>query len=323
MSILGFLGSAAGQTIAGVGSSLLSNIFGASSTKKTNETNLKINQMNNEFNERMMQKQMDYNTMMWNKQNAYNTPEAMKARGINPYASMMGGNFGSVQALGTSVASAAGSAPQQSFQPNFQGIPEVILMSKQGEMLDAQIDQQLTDNQTRAFKNMQEIADAIATTKNKEIQNKLMQVQLSYADEVQMEQLRNQRATTNKILRETLLLDKNLSIFDERTKLEMAQLSADTLLASASMRLTKQQTIHEIQKMYLTVAHKNGVKLSNEMARRMADDIVEKAHKDNVSTYWNVGANYLGNIVDGFLGFGLGRAGKILDKAKPIKGFGR
>lgn len=284
MSILGFLGSAAGQTIAGVGSSLLSNIFGASNTKKTNENNLKINQMNNEFNERMMQKQLDYNTMMWNKQNAYNTPEALKARGINPYASMMGGNFGSVQALGSSAASAAGSAPQQSFQPNFQGIPEAILMTKQGEMLDAQIHQQITDNQTRAFKNMQEIADAIATTKNKEIQAKLQQVQLSYADEVQMEQLRNQRATTDKILRETLLLDKNLSIFDEQTRLAFAQQSANILLTNAQQRKTKQETIHEIQKMIETTARTRGIKISNDVARRTADSLVNKAYSESYSS---------------------------------------
>lgn len=271
----------------GAGASLIGNIFGASSTNKTNANNLKINQMNNEFNERMMQKQMDYNTMMYEKQNAYNTPEAQRQRleqaGFNPYLMMNSGNAGVSSSAGsTSAASAAGAAPQQAFHPDFQGIPQSILMAEQGNLLKAQTHAQITDNQTRALKNMQEIADTIASTKSKAIKNKLMSVELSYADQMQMEQLRNRQLQNDKILREVLLMDKNLSIFDEQTRLSFAQQAANILLTNQQARASKQQTIHEVQKMIETTARIRGLKISNEVARRTADSLVEKAFQESV-----------------------------------------
>ena len=272
----------------GAGASLIGNIFGAYSTNKTNKNNLKINQMNNEFNERMMQKQVDYNTMMWNKQNEYNTPSAQRARleaaGMNPYMMLNGGSAGNAQAAGsTSAASAAPAAPQQAFHPDFSGIPQSILMAKQGQNIDSDTALKVTDNQTKALRNMQEIANTIADTKNKQVQEKLSQTMLNYADQVQQSQLRQMDAQTNNIIREGLLMDENLRIFDERSRLEFAQMAANTLLTAAQTKQTKQQTIHEIQRMYQTIAQTAGIKISNDIAKRSATAIVDKAYNDE---YW-------------------------------------
>lgn len=297
MSILGFLGSAAGQTIAGVGSTLLSNIFGASSTNKTNQNNLKINQMNNEFNERMMQKQMDYNTLMWNKQNEYNSPSAQVQRfrdaGLNPYMLMNGGSAGNAQAAGsTSPASAAGVAPQQAYHPDFSGIPQSILMAKQGQNIDADTHRQVIDNQTQGIRNMQQFANMVADTESKKVMNKLNQTILNYADQMQLEQLRNLQNQNANMLREGLLMDKNLSIFDEQTRLDFAQRAATILLTNAQTRASKQQTIHEIQKMYQTIAQTAGIKVSNDIAKRSAEHIVEKAYRDSApQTMWSTITN--------------------------------
>lgn len=266
----------------GAGASLIGNIFGSSNTKKTNENNLKINQMNNEFNERMMKKQMDYNTMMWNKQNAYNSPVAQRQRieeaGFNPYMMMNGGSAGNATSMGsTSAASAAGASPQQAYHPDFSGIPQSILMAKQGKNIDEDTNSKVIDNQTRALKNMQEIANTIADTNNKQIQEKLSRVQLNYADELAMTQIQNTKAKTENLLREGLLMSKELAIFDEQTRLRFATMSADILLRAAQTKQTKQQTIHEIQKMYETCAKTQGLKISNDTARRMADSIVKRA----------------------------------------------
>lgn len=274
-----------GSALIGAGSSLVGNIFGASSQASANRNNLKINQMNNEFNERMMQKQMDYNTMMWNKQNEYNTPSAQRARleqaGLNPYMMLNGGSAGNAQAAGsTSAASAASAAPQQAFHPDFSGIPQSILMAKQGANIDSDTALKVTDNQTKALRNMQEIANTIADTKNKQVQEKLSQTMLNYADQVQQSQLRQMDAQTNNIIREGLLMDENLRIFDERSRLEFAQMAANTLLTAAQTKQTKQHTIHEIQKMYQTIAQTAGIKVSNDIARRSAESIVEKASND-------------------------------------------
>lgn len=276
-----------GEALLGVGSNLVGNIFGASNTNKTNQNNLKINQMNNEFNERMMQKQMDYNTMMWNKQNEYNTPSAQRARleaaGLNPYMMLNGGSAGNAQAAGsTSAASASSAAPQEAFHPDFSGIPQSIFMAKQGKNIDADTEGKVIDNQTRALRNMHEIMNVVTDTKNKEVRTKLIETTLGYADQIQMAQLRQMEAQTNNIIREGLLMDKNLAIFDERSRLEFAQMAANTLLTAAQTKQTKQQTIHEIQRMYQTVAQTAGIKISNDIAKRSAESIVEKARLDAV-----------------------------------------
>lgn len=286
-----------GNALIGAGSSLLGNIFGASSQNSANKTNLKINQMNNEFNERMMQKQMDYNTMMWNKQNAYNDPKAQRERleaaGLNPYMMLNGGNTGVAQAAGsTSAATAAGAAPQQAFLPDFSGIPQAILMAKQGQNIDADTHNKVIDNQTQGIRNLQQFANMVADTESKKVMNKLNQTILSYADQMQMEQLRNLQNQNANLLREGLMMDKNLSIFDEQTRLDFAQRTASILLTNAQIRASKQQTIHEIQKMYETVARTNGIKISNDVARRTANSIVEKAWNEAKPT--NTWSNLLG-----------------------------
>lgn len=291
----------------GAGASLIGNIFGASSTNKTNKTNMQINQLNNEFNERMMHKQMDYNTMMWNKQNAYNTPSAQRQRledaGLNPYMMLNGGNAGVAGSAGsTSAASAASAAPQQAFHPDFSGIPQSILMAKQGENIAADTQSKVIDNQTRALRNMQEIANVVADTQNKKIQKKLSEVQYSYADELAMTQIANQKAQTQNLLREGLLMDKSLSIFDERTRLELAQMSADILLTGAQTKLTKQQQIHEVQKMIETTLRSKGLRISNDVAKRTANAIVDKAYNEeyfsrNPSNGWQAGFDLLRRYV--------------------------
>lgn len=286
MGILSSLiGSVTGNGLLGAATSLVGNVFGAASQSSANKANREINQMNNEFNERMMQKQMDYNTMMWNKQNAYNNPLAQRQRleaaGMNPYMMMNGGSAGNATGTGsTSMASAAGSAPQQAFLPDFSGIPQSILMAKQGANIDADTKGKVIDNSSRDFRNMKEIANIIADTESKKIANKLSRVQYSYADEMQMVQLANQKVTLNNLLRDGFMMDKELAIFDERSRLEISQRVADILLTNAQVKKTQQETIHEVQKVIKTIAEATGIKLNNNNLASMSGSLVEKARAD-------------------------------------------
>lgn len=301
--------------IIGAAAALGSAAIGSASNNSANNSNLRINQMNNEFNERMMQKQMDYNTMMWEKNNAYNRPTNQmiryRAAGINPYMALGNIQAGNAQSAGsTSAASAAPAAPQQSFTPNFQGIPEAILMSEQANLLKLQAQEQVIDNQSRAQKNMADIANIIANTENTKIKNKLASTQYSYADqlhqlEIQNRQLSNEKfkEDTQKVIRENMLLDKNLAIFDEVSQIEIAERASRIALANSQERKTKQETVHEIQKMIETVARTKGIKISNDVARRSADSLVENARYD---AYYKVGGlfdfiNRTGQRIDNYL----------------------
>lgn len=273
----------------GAAAAVIGNMVAAKSQKSTNDYNLHINQLNNEFNERMMHEQMDYNTMMWKKQNAYNDPSAQRARlenaGLNPYMMLNGGNAGNAQAAGsTSAASAAPSAPAQAFHPDFSGIPQAILMAKQGKNIDADTQRQVIDNQTLHMRNMQQFMNMVSDTKSKEIQNKLQGTILNYADQMQREQLRQLELQNDNILREILLRDKNLSIFDEQTRLDFAQRAASVLLTNAQTKATKQQTVTEIQKVYQMAAQTQGIKIQNNIAQRTAQAIVDRAYNEE---FWS------------------------------------
>lgn len=259
----------------GAGASILGGMFGASSTKKTNDSNLRINQMNNEFNERMMRQQQDYNTLMWEKQNNYNDPSAqvnrLKAAGLNPYMMMNGGGAGNAESFGSSsAASAAGAAPQQAYHPDFQGIPQSILMAHQGKLLKEQYRQQVIDNQTRSAKNMKELANLTADIKNKEVQEKLQRTILSYADDMQRAQLEQMSETNRNLRMERMLMEKNLNVFDERTKAEIAKIMSETDLNAYNMN-------DEIGKMLITMQRKLGRKLTKD-----EKDSIFEAMKDQI-----------------------------------------
>lgn len=278
----GLLSSPLLAGVGGVISSVVGAISGSKNTKRTNDANLQINQLNNEFNERMMHEQMDYNTMMWQKQNEYNTPSAqmqrMRDAGVNPYMALGNVSSGSASSAGsTSAASAAPAAAQQAFLPDFSGIGDAIMKVIQGKNVEADTALKVTDNQTQAFRNMHQIMSLIADNKNKELDNMLKNTVLSYADQVQREQLRNLQAQTENYLREGLLLDKELANFDEQIRLEFAQRSANIILTNNQARKTKQETIHDIQKMIETVARTKGINISNDVVKRTADSLVEKA----------------------------------------------
>lgn len=276
-----------GEALIGAGSSLIGNVLGFASNSSTNKANREINQMNNEFNERMMQKQMDYNTMMWNKQNEYNTPLAQRQRleaaGMNPYMMMNGGSAGNASAAGsTSMASASGAAPMQAYHPNFQGIPEAILMAKQGKNIDADTQSKVIDNQTRNRRNMQEIANMITKGMNDKITGKLLATQYNYADEMHMIQLQNQKQSLRNQTIEGLLMDKNLAAFDQRFQLEISQAAANILLTNASVGKTQQETKHELEKTIKTIAETAGVKMNNNNLAAMSNSLIETAKANSV-----------------------------------------
>ena len=73
--------------IIAAGASLAGNAIGASSQNKANQTNIDINRENNAFNAQQAQIQRDWQEKMWGMNNDYNSPDAMIARGLNPFMS--------------------------------------------------------------------------------------------------------------------------------------------------------------------------------------------------------------------------------------------
>ena len=299
MSILGFLGSSAGSGILQAGSSLLSNIFGSSNQNSANKTNMRIAQMNNEWSERMMQKQMDYNTEMWQKEADYNSAKAqverLKEAGLNPALSLGSSNAGSVSS-GNSVGLPSPSGTSvQAFRPDFSGIGNALAnafqLTMQRDKTNAEIDY---------MKAQSDVARARAAADNAWTYERLKETKigrmfLEQTFDVRKQQinadyqnsLRQGRQMEENIkltASQGLLASKELAIFDAQRAAGIANTIADTLLKTAQGRLTKQQAIHEVQKMYETAARAQGLKISNDVAKRSANAIVDKVYNEE---YWS------------------------------------
>lgn len=109
--------------IIAAGASLAGNAIGAASNNKTNQTSIDINRENNQFNAEQAQIQRDWQEKMWGMNNSYNSPNAMIARGLNPFVgSSVGAGVSKSPASGGASAQSAGMPSLQAFRPDFSDV---------------------------------------------------------------------------------------------------------------------------------------------------------------------------------------------------------
>lgn len=288
-----------GSALIGAGASLIGNLFGSKNQSDANKTNLKIAQMNNEFNERMMQKQMDYNMDMWNRQNAYNTPSAQVQRlrnaGLNPSLMMGQGQTGTAASAGGVTPASANHAEVRPYIPDFSGIGEAAQqyaalelqksrVQSENALTDAQTRNMYIENQYKASQLLADIAAKSAETKNvqakttyQQIENSMRKQMLGAEYELTMRQQQSVEQQVRNTMLQTLMLSKELAAFDEKNRLQLSTMSADVLVKLAQKRLTEEQARHEISKALSTFEDVRGKRISNSVANRTADYLVQKA----------------------------------------------
>lgn len=309
----------AGSAIIGAGASLIGNLFGSSSQSSANKTNMKIAQMNNEFNERMMQKQMDYNTEMWNKENEYNTAANQRKRledaGLNPYLMMNGGSAGVASSAGGVTPAQGNPAQVNPYNYDFSGVGHAAQTMAQQMMqkdkndaeirlLDMQSDWYGAQAAANIGKIIAETDSHVAKTYWQKVQNKYADGFASSAYRNQL--LKNQEIETNisNMVKQGLMLSKELSIFDERFRVSVANQVADTQLKYAQGRLAFNQAATEVYKKLEVNAKIQGLKINNYVLKRSADSLVQKAKNEaiyKVDNAWNA----------------LDRVGRYLDDKLP------
>lgn len=293
------IGALMGSALVGAGASLVGNLLGSKSQSDANKTNMQIAQMNNDFNERMMQKQMDYNTEMWNKQNAYNAPAAQVQRlrnaGLNPSLMMGQGQTGTAASAGGVTSASANHAEVRPYIPDFSGIGQAAQqyvalelqksrVQSENALTDAQTRQMYIENQYKASQLLADIASKSAATKNTQakttyqhIENSMRKQMLGAEYELTMRQQQSVEQQTRNMMLQSLMLSKELAVFDERTRLQLSTMSADVLVKLAQKRLTDEQARHEISKALSTFEDVRGKRISNSVANRTADYLVQKA----------------------------------------------
>lgn len=312
-----------GSALVGAGASLVGNLIGSSSQSSANKTNMKIAQMNNEFNERMMQKQMDYNTDMWNKQNAYNTPSAQVQRlrnaGLNPSLMMGQGQTGTAASAGGVTPASANGAEVRPYIPDMSGIGQAAQqyaamelqksrVQSENALTDAQTQQMYIENQYKASQILADIASKSAETKNMQakttyqhIENSMRKQMLGAEYELMMRQQQSVEQQTRNMMLQSLMLSKELAVFDEKTRLQLSTMSADVMVRLAQKKLTEEQARHEISKALSTFEDVRGKRISNSVANKTADYLVQKA-RNSMGDVGIVGALHNGimSLTGGF-----------------------
>lgn len=330
----------------GAGVAGLGNALNSENSDYANRWNWATSQMNNRYNMLMLQKQMDYNTSMWDRQNAYNTPSSqvkrLKDAGINPYLAL--GNIQTGQAGsagGVNPPSASPVAPANVPQFDTSGLQSSIQNYVANRLAERQVDSSTSlqdanaaqvriENQYKAMDLATQLMERLENTKSSRLKN----IYQSMLNDTYMEQFNSDMLTAqrNREMIEAGIREKfvdiaikeiNLANLPQQYRLTFASVAADTQLKLAQGDLSRQQAFHELQKKWKTMQETYNIKINNRILDATINDIIDKTHKENVGHYWQMGADALGSVVNGVLGFGLGRIGKALDGGRRIITYNR
>lgn len=288
--------------------SVVSGAIGAKTTSDTNKTNLKINQMNNDFNARESQKARDFQLDMWNRENEYNKASSQRKRledaGYNPY--MSDAQAGTATGMsGTSAATAAGASPQIPYTPDFQSVgvnlaSALKMMSEKkhtdienlnmSDLLRSQIWQNLGATDWRN-------ASPEARAYNLSQGRKAAELGMASLEE----SLSNQRWSNNLLVANIAnsLLDADAKTIvnkyldeNQRAELNIKAANYEYLVMSGQMK--RQEVKNLVAEEVLTYAKANGQKISNRIAEKTADKLIQAINNTNLyfGNYYGARAKY-------------------------------
>lgn len=122
--------------------SAISGIFGTLQQSSANRANFRNTQTTNQFNMREAQKQRDWQEKMIDESREYNSPDAMIARGLNPFMSGSSAQTGAgVSSPSGAQASAANPIPYQAFHPDFSSVDTALASFAQAKKLISESNQ--------------------------------------------------------------------------------------------------------------------------------------------------------------------------------------
>ena len=288
--------------------SVVSGAIGAKTTADTNKTNLKINQMNNDFNAREAQKARDFQLDMWNRENEYNSASSQRKRleeaGRNPYMSDAQAGMAAGMS-GTSAASAAGSASQIPYTPDFQsvGVNLASALKMMSEKKQTDIENLNMSDLLRS-----QIWQNIGATDWRNASPEARAYNLSQgrkAAELGMasleENLSNQRWSNNLLVANITnsLLDAEAKTVmnkyldeNQRAELNIKAANYEYLIMSGQMK--RQEVDNLIADEIMTYAKANGLKIFNHIAKETADKLIKATNNTNMyfGSYYSSRSNY-------------------------------
>ena len=296
--------------IIAAGASLAGNAIGAASQSNTNDASKEIAENNNKFNAEQAQIQRDWQEQMWNKNNSYNSPNAMIARGLNPFiGSSVGAGVSKSPASGGSAAQAAGMPSLQAFRPDFSDVGTALASMAQARaaMMNAEQNAALTPYKMQQilgntnYRNIgigqsgywnastgRRSALLDQSKEYQELKNMEFAGRLTSAQEAQILLDSQAQQVLNKYLDEQQQAD----LFIKGQTL--ANLYAQGALSEAQYKNQMAQAVK-------TAAETNGIRINNRIAESTADSLIYANIQSNrargLSELWNSkNTNVLKNI---------------------------
>lgn len=275
------------DAIAATVGNLTDNVVGMINQNHQNKVNLRMMREQNAFNADQAGLQRQWSTDMWNRNNLYNSPDAMIARGLNPFIQGSAAIAGSrAPASGGAAATAAPVPSMQAFRPNFSNVFNSLASLAQAKK--AQSESNYIDSITpqianyyKGLTNWKNLAigesgywDKVTgrisasldqSTEAQELKNLQFAERLSAAQETQI--LLNSDA--QRILNRYLDEQQQADLFIKGQTLVNLQLNG---------ALTEKQIQTELQRAILTAAQASGQKISNDIAASTADSLIKASN---------------------------------------------
>lgn len=275
------------DSIASTVGNLADNVVGMVNQNHQNKVNLRMMREQNAFNAEQSQLQRDWQEKMWSMNNAYNSPNAMIARGLNPFIQGSAAMAGSRSpASGGAAATAAPVPSMQAFRPNFSNIFNSLASLAQAKKAQAEsnnidaITPQIADYY-KGLTNWKNLAVGQSgywnkdtgrisasldqSTEAQELKNLQFAERLSAAQETQI--LLNSDA--QRVLNRYLDEQQQADLFIKGQTLVNLQLNG---------ALTEKQIQTELQRAILTAAQSSGQKISNDIASSTAESLIKASN---------------------------------------------
>ena len=283
------------DAIASTASNLTDNIFGAIQTNHQNKVNQRMMREQNEFNAQEAQKARDWQKEFWDMNNEYNSPEAMIARGLNPFMSGSAASSASSAPSSSPQATAASTPSAQAFRPNFSSVASSIASLAQAKDLYASADNKRATlpyliNQIKGATNYRNIGIGDSGYWNKdtgrisaELDQSLERQELNNA--VQAGKL--SAAQTSQIYLQSdaqQILNKYMDANQQADLLTKSQYLYNLVQQGA---LTEKQIKTELQRAVLVAAQASGQKISNKVASGTADALLSATNMAYYTQYYD------------------------------------
>lgn len=283
------------DAIASTASNLTDNIFGAVQANHQNKVNQRMMREQNEFNAQEAQKARDWQKEFWDMNNEYNSPQAMIARGLNPFMSGSAASSASSTPSGSPQATAVSAPSAQAFRPNFSSVASSIASFAQAKDLYASADNKKSTlpyliNQIKGATDYRNIGIGDSGYWNKstgrisaELDQSLERQELNNA--VQAGKL--SAAQTSQIYLQSdaqAILNKYMDANQQADLFTKSQYLYNLVQQGA---LTEKQIKTELQRAVLIGAQASGQKISNKIAEDTADCLISATNMAYYTQYYD------------------------------------